>query len=160
VTSPPPALPVPEEPTVVIAVPPPVTLELLRVRPALEPEPEGSPPDGTPADKVEVTVELFGIPLPPPPLPPLEWSGNLSRSQRTEPEKEGISYIIQWLNVRKKNPSVNSDFLKVRILKSQNLKKVRIFWRNNITVSGVFEDFKFKNGNWNMLKLYVFLENL
>ena len=90
-TSPPPALPVPEEPTVVIAVPPPVTLELLRVRPALEPpEPEGSPPDGTPADKVEVTVELFGIPLPPPPLPPLEWSGNLSRSQRTEPEKEGI----------------------------------------------------------------------
>ena len=71
-------------------LPPPVTLELLRVRPALEPEPEGSPPDGTPADKVEVTVELFGIPLPPPPLPPLEWSGNLSRSQRTEPEKEGI----------------------------------------------------------------------
>ena len=76
-----------------IYVPPPVTLELLRVRPALEPETEGSPPDGTPADKVEVTVELFGIPLPPPPLPPLEWSGNLSRSQRTEPEKEGIFYI-------------------------------------------------------------------
>ena len=78
-----------------IYIPPPVTLELLRVRPALEPEPEGSPPDGTPADKVEVTVELFGIPLPPPPLPPLEWSGNLSRSQRTEPEKEGIFYKIQ-----------------------------------------------------------------
>ena len=60
------------------------------MRPALEPEPEGSLPVGTPADKVEVTVELFGIPLLPPPLPPLEWSGNLSRSQRTEPEK----YII------------------------------------------------------------------
>ena len=70
-------------------VPPPVTLELLRVRPALEPEPEGSLPAGTPADKVEVTVELFGIPLLPPPLPPLEWSGNLSRSQRTEPKSTG-----------------------------------------------------------------------
>ena len=74
------------------------------MRPALEPEPEGSPPDGTPADKVEVTVELFGIPLPPPPLPPLEWSGNLSRSQRTEPEKGGFFlYMIQWLNFRKKS---------------------------------------------------------
>ena len=46
-------------------IPPPVTLELLLVRPALEHE-------GSPADKVEVTVELFGIPLPPWPPPPFE----------------------------------------------------------------------------------------
>ena len=40
-------------------VPPPVTLELLRVQPAIEPELERFPPD-------EFTVELFGIPPSPP----------------------------------------------------------------------------------------------